>query len=181
MRKPRLESTLRVIGFFILPITVLCFLLFLLCAMIGQAILAGIAVAVAIYFIRGAPHLIRVLDNDFVNVSSRYEEGRAFIQRGGLRYKSIIGVVNFTMPFATLRATKEAIIISVSTFGLFPRTFSFPRSSVRRLRWRRIFFSLGIQVEHDLSSCPSYIIFWVSNRKALIQGLRDFGYEVSDT
>jgi hypothetical protein len=180
MRTPSLGTLLKVIGLLLLPISGFWCLMFILAAMISQAFVAGILVLFAIYLIRGAPHLIRVVDM-FPKVTSQYEEGQAFTQTGGLRYNSIIGVVNFTVPFATLRASREAIVVTVSSLGLFRRTFSFPRSSIRRLRWRRILFSLGVLIEHDLASCPSYILFWVSNRKALIEGLRRFGYEVSDT
>jgi hypothetical protein len=140
----------------------------------------GIAVLASIYLIRGAPHLIRLVDK-FPKVTSQYEEGRAFTQTGGLRYKSGFMIVNCTIPFASLRATREEILVTVTFLGLFRRSFTFPRSSIRRLRWRRLFFSLGVQIEHDLAGCPSYILFWVSNHKALVQGLKDFGYEVSDT
>jgi hypothetical protein len=179
MRTPRLESILRVIGFLILPIAAICCVLLILIGMFGQALVVGMLVLVAIYLLCGAPHLIQAVDK-FPKIISWYDGDTAFTQTGGLRYESSIGLVNFTIPFATLRVTREAIILTVSFLRLFQRTFSFPRSSIRRLRWRRMLFSLGVQIEHDLASSPSYILFWVSNRKALIKGLRDFGYEISD-
>lgn len=179
MQKSKLQTILRVIGFLLLPIAGLLFLLFLLGGEIGLSLMFGLSVLMAIYLISGAPHLLRAVDR-FPKIKSEYEGDSAFIQTGGLQFRSGWRVTNLTMPFANMRVTREAILVTGSFIGWTRCSFSFPRSSIRGLRWRRIFFNLGVQIEHDLPSYPAYILFWVSDRKALIQGLRDFGYEVSD-
>src|SRR5260221_4470875 len=145
MRTPLLKSLLKVIGWVLLPISGCFCLLSVPAGMIGPGLVFGILSLVAIYLIRGAPRLTQLVDT-FPKVTSQYEGDRAFTQTGGLRYGSGIGVVNFTMPFARLRVTRESIVITLSFLGLLRRSFTFPRSSIRRLRWRRILFSLGIQI-----------------------------------
>ncbi|SRR6266542_1327047 len=104
-----------------------------------------------------------------------------FTQTGGIRYGSSFWFsVNFTAPFACLRVSKDAIILSVSIFRLWQRTFTFQRSAIRQLRWKRGLFSLGLQIEHTVGEYPPLVLFWVRDRKALADSLRGFGYEISD-
>ncbi len=106
---------------------------------------------------------------------------KEFTQKGGIRYgSSVWSTVNFTAPFACLRVSKNGIILSVSIFRLWQRTFTFQRSDIRQLRWKRGFFSLGLQIEHTVSEYPSLVLFWVVDRKTLAENLREFGYEISD-
>jgi hypothetical protein len=104
-----------------------------------------------------------------------------FTQTGGVRYgRSFWFAWNFTIPFAHLRVTRDALVLSVSAFGIWRRTFSFPRPAIRQLRWKRGVFSLGLQIEHTVDTYPPFVLFWVGSRKALAEGLRGFGYEISD-
>ena len=104
-----------------------------------------------------------------------------FTQIGGIRYGSSFWfTVNFTAPFARLRVSKEAIVLSVSISRLWQRTFTFQRSAIRQLRWKRGLFSLGLQIEHTVGEYPPWVLFWVGDRKTLADGLRGFGYEISD-
>ena len=178
MRTPRLESLLRVIGFLLLPIAGLFCLLCIPVGMIGLSLVFGILVLVAIYLIRGAPHLLRAVDR-FPKVTSQYEADRAFTQTGGVRCgRSFWFSSNCTIPFAQFRVSKKALVLSVSVWR---RTFTFPRSSIRHLRWKRALFSHELRIEYDVGDFPPFVLFWVSNREAMTQGLRDFGYQVSHT
>jgi hypothetical protein len=104
-----------------------------------------------------------------------------FTETGGVRYgRSFWLAWNFTIPFAHLRVTRDALILSVSVFGIWRRTFMFPRLAIRKLRWKRGIFSPGLQIEHALEQYPPFVLFLVGSRKALADGLRGFGYEVSD-
>ena len=103
-----------------------------------------------------------------------------FTQTGGLRYgESFWYAANFTKPFAMLRVSRDAIVVSVSFFRFWQRSFTFQRSAIQRLRWRRGIFSLGLQVEHTVAAYPPFVLFWLRDRKALALGLRDLGYEIS--
>ena len=88
--------------------------------------------------------------------------------------------MNFTAPFACLRVSRNAIILSVSIFRLWQRTFTFRRSDIRQLRWKRGLFSLGLKIEHTVAEYPSFVLFWVVDRRALAENLKGFGYEISD-
>jgi len=104
-----------------------------------------------------------------------------FTQTGGIRYGSSFWfVINFTAPFARLRVSQDAIILSVSVFRIWQRTFTFQRSAIRQLRWKQGLFCLGLQVEHTVAEYPPFVLFWVSDRKSLAESLRGFGYEISD-
>ncbi len=103
-----------------------------------------------------------------------------FTQTGGIRYgESFWYATSHTSPSASLRISKDAIILSTSTFLGSDRTFSFPRSAIRRLRWKRGLFSRGLQIEHTVAEYPPFIMFW-GYSKTLAAGLREFGYEISD-
>jgi len=103
-----------------------------------------------------------------------------FTQTGGIRYGSSFWLSsNYTIPFANLRLCREGIILSVSVFGLWRRTFDFPRQAIRQLRWKRVLFSPGLQIEHTVAECPPFVVFWVTNRKALAESLSGFGYEMA--
>ena len=105
-----------------------------------------------------------------------------FTQTGGVRYgRSFWFGWNFTAPFAHLSATKAALVLSVSAFGLWRRTFTFERAAIRNLRWKRGIFSLGLQIEHNISGYPPFILFWIGNRIKLVAALKEFGYDISDS
>jgi len=106
---------------------------------------------------------------------------KEFIQKGGIRYgSSVWSTVNFTAPFACLRVSKNVIILSVAIFRLWQRTFTFQRSDIRQLRWKRGLFSHGLQIEHTVSEYPPLVLFWAVDRKTLTENLREFGYQISD-
>jgi hypothetical protein len=103
-----------------------------------------------------------------------------FTQTGGIRYgESFWYATNLTAPFALLRVSKDAIVLSASILREGDRTFSFPRSAIRRLRWKRGLFSRGLQIEHTVAEYPPFVLFW-GYRKTLAEGLRAFGYEIPD-
>ena len=179
MRAPHLQSVLRVIGFIVLPFAGLFCLLCIAAGMLGASVMFGIAVLASIYLISGAPHLIRMADA-FPKATSQYEGDQAFIQTGGVRWGRSFWFASgwASVPFAHLRVSQDALAVSVA--ALHKRhTFTVPRSAVRRLTWKRAPFSLGLQIEHNLAGCPPFLLFWVTNRDALVCGLRDFGYEMA--
>ena len=102
-----------------------------------------------------------------------------FTQAGGIRYgESFWYATNLTAPLALLRVSKDAIILSTSLLRVGDRTFTFPRSAIRRLRWKRGVFSRGLQIEHTVAEYPPFVLFWVGYRKTVAEGLRAFGYEI---
>ena len=104
-----------------------------------------------------------------------------FTQTGVIRYgESYWYATNLTTPFALLRVSKDAIILSASVLRAGDCTFTFPRSAIRRLRWKRGLLSRGLQIEHTVGEYPPFVLFWVGYRKTVAEGLRAFGYEISD-
>jgi hypothetical protein len=104
-----------------------------------------------------------------------------FTQTGGIRYgDSYWDATNLTTPFALLRVSRDTIILSASVLRAGDRTFTFLRSAIRRLRWKRGLFSWGLQIEHTVGEYPPFLLFWVGHRKTVAEGLRAFGYEISD-
>lgn len=176
----KIKVLLRILGF----VLILFSGAFLLTDFMGNGlitrVLGVLLFAASVYLLYGAPVVVRVLDQASQPDSAR-ESGKWFRQTGGIRYgPSFWNAANWSAPFAHLLVAKEALTLSVSFFGMGKRTFTFPRSSVRRLVWKRKLFSVGLQIEHDVAEFPVFMLFWVSNREELTQGLSDFGYFVSD-
>ncbi|HVV71341.1 MAG TPA: hypothetical protein VHI52_07560 [Verrucomicrobiae bacterium] len=104
-----------------------------------------------------------------------------FTQTGGVRYgESFWYAMNFTVPFAELSVSKNGLQLTISVFGLWKRSFDFPRPSIRHLRWRRGLLSRGLQIEHGITEYPPFVLFWSGNCKTLGQNLKDLGYELSE-
>jgi hypothetical protein len=104
-----------------------------------------------------------------------------FVQHGGIRYgESFYRGANFTWPFACLRVTGDSLVLKLSFLHLSSRTFAFPKSEIRALRWKRGLFSIGLHIEHAVSSYPPFILFWTLDRKKLAESLKNFGYELSE-
>jgi len=174
MQPPRLKSLLRNSGYVALLISGFACLLYIPNGDVVIALMYGLAALASIYLIRGAPQVLRLIEA--MQATSEYEGDLAFIQKGGIRCgRSFWTSANCTAPFAQLRVSKDTLVLSVR---VWKRTFTFPRSSIRRLRWKRSLFCDGIQIVHDNEDFPPFILFWVSDREAMIKGLRDFGYEV---
>jgi hypothetical protein len=186
MKTPRFKILLRLLGILLLPFAGLLFFFSFAEAetkamdvAIPTLFCGLLLLAASVYLLFGAPHLIRAVGR-FPQIESKLDAGQAFTQTGGIRYgRSFWFATNCTMPFAQLRISKEVLVLSVSFLRLWQRTFIFQRSSVHRLKWKRALFSLGLQIEHDVTEFPPFILFWVSNREELTHGLREFGYEVS--
>src|SRR5438445_5913331 len=103
-----------------------------------------------------------------------------FTQTGGIRYgKNLFWACNFTNPFAQLCITRESIVLDVSFPPLWRRRFTFPKSDIRALHWKRGLFSTGLQIEHAVKTYPPFISFWTFDRSSLGESLKDFGYEIS--
>jgi hypothetical protein len=186
MKTPGIETVLKVLGVLLLPISGL-FVFFSLAGaatkahdlMITFLLFGAFLLALSFYFLSGASHLVKAVSL-LPKVESINRPGQSFTQTGGARYVTGMWRTNLTAPFATLGVTREELVLSMSFLQLWKRTFRFPRSSLQSLRWKRGLFSLGLKIEHNVADYPSFILFWVSNREALKQGLRDFGYEISD-
>jgi hypothetical protein len=183
-----MKAVLKILGILLLPILGLFVFLSFMGAvtkaydvMVTHLLCSAFLLAVSLYFLSGAPHLVKAISL-FPKVESINHPGRSFTQTGGARYGAGMWSrnANLTVPFATLGVTREELVLSMSLFQLWKRTFRFPRSSLRCLRWKRGLFSLGLKIEHNVAEYPPLVLFWVSNREALTQGLRDFGYEISE-
>jgi hypothetical protein len=175
-----IKILLRILGFVLMLFSGAFLLTDFMGAGLSARVFGALLLAASAYLLCGAPHLVRVLDRALQPDSTR-DPGKWFRQTGGIRYgPSFWNAANWSAPFAHLLVSKEALTLSVSFFGIRKRTFTFPRSSLRRLCWTRNLFNVGLQIEHDVAEFPVFMLFWVSNREELAQGLSDFGYYVSE-
>ena len=93
-----------------------------------------------------------------------------FSQTGGARIDSW----NFTFPFATLSAHRNAITLN---------DYVFPKESIISLARYRGLFSVGLHISHIVPFYPKFVVFWVSTfRKRthfdfLKKRLEALGYE----
>jgi hypothetical protein len=100
------------------------------------------------------------------------DEASRFSQRGGVR----LNFWNATWPFAVLSAESKSIRCS----GVVFREVRFPKASVKRLSRYDGIFSVGLRIEHTVSSAPEFVVFWTFNFKKLTENLRRLGYEVME-
>ena len=104
-----------------------------------------------------------------------------YTETGGLRWgKSFWYASNFTWPFATLKASRDRLIIRVGIFKLYQKTFEFSRSEIKSIKRRRGLFSVGVMIEHSEEEYPPFILFWTFNFRNLRMRLNQLGYEIED-
>jgi len=59
-------------------------------------------------------------------------------------------------------------------------TWIFPKDSLRPLRkYRGVFFSTGLKVEHSIARYPPFVVFWTFRFAALRRELEQRGYTLS--
>ncbi len=98
-------------------------------------------------------------------------------ETGGLRWgRSYLRAAHASWPFARLRLDDSGIEVSVR-FPLVGRRFTFDRSDITALRFRRL-AGWGLQIEHGRDDRPAHISFWTTNRNRLSDALAALGYEV---
>ncbi len=105
----------------------------------------------------------------------------AYVQRGGARIgRSYWVSLNFTIPFAKLSVTSEAVSLSVH-FLFFKRQYLFQRANISAIRRYKGYVSRGVKLEHDKEGCPPFIVFWTTDLKELLANLQSCGYHLFDT
>ena len=95
-----------------------------------------------------------------------------FTQTGGFRW----GAWNVTAPFAELRASRELILIKVSFWKFWQRTFEFSRQEIKTITKFYGIFSVGILISHTKRDYPAHIIFWTFDYKSLKEALASLDY-----
>ena len=100
----------------------------------------------------------------------------SFSQIGGARIgRSVFFAFNATWPLAKLTVEDAELALSCLT-----ETWIFPRVSIRTLRkYRGVFFSTGLKVEHSIARYPPFVVFWTFRFAALRRELERRGYTVS--
>jgi hypothetical protein len=98
-----------------------------------------------------------------------------FSQTGGIRIGEGLIAFNATWPFATLSATERELRLRF----LF-RDYAFPRASIQKLSRHQGLFSVGLRVEHRVSSYPRFLVFWTFGFSRLRRELQNLGYEITD-
>ena len=104
-----------------------------------------------------------------------------FTQTGGLRYgDSFWYATNASIPFAEISVTQLTIDVTVRPLlRRWDRTFTFQRSAIQQLKWKRGFFSVGLHIVHTVSEYPPFLLFWSSNRSQLAKALQECGYDLT--
>jgi hypothetical protein len=100
----------------------------------------------------------------------------SFSQTGGARIgRSVFFAFNATWPFAKLKVDDTELALSCLT-----ETWIFPKDSIRTLRkYRGVFFSTGLRIEHSVARYPPFVVFWTFGFAALKRELEGRGYTLS--
>ena len=91
--------------------------------------------------------------------------------RGGAR----MGIANATWPFATLRASSEALVLEVMFFG----SFRFSPAQVVDVEpyYSLLIVGRGVRIRHSVSEYPETLIFWCFvEPKGVVAELKRLGY-----
>jgi hypothetical protein len=96
-----------------------------------------------------------------------------YAQRGGVRIGTGLRALNATWPLATRTVSTSKLSIR-SVLG----SFVFPKNSIKRLSRHHGFFSVGLRVQHEDPSCPSFVVFWTFGFGRLRDELQRAGYDV---
>ncbi len=82
---------------------------------------------------------------------------------------------NATWPFASLKANKDNINLSV-----LGKKYIFDKDKIKNIRKYRGLFSVGLKIEHDITDMPNHIVFWTFRFKKLKKELKALGYLVAE-
>jgi len=102
-----------------------------------------------------------------------------YFARGGVTYGDAVGswaTTCATWPFATLQASRGALVLRVGLFWPFLRIFTFRREDVLSLRVHDWWCVGSVQVEHQCPGCPRVITFGTARPRALFAALAELGY-----
>ncbi|HVV73375.1 MAG TPA: hypothetical protein VHI52_18020 [Verrucomicrobiae bacterium] len=91
---------------------------------------------------------------------------------GGTRLGTGFGAFNASAPLARLTATRSELQLSCPGHNLV-----FPRNSISSLSKHRGIFSSGLRIEHTLSDCDEFVVFWTFRFGKVQKGLSELGYE----
>ena len=93
--------------------------------------------------------------------------------RGG----ALVGAFNATWPFATLKATRETITLSVVLSGIYV----FDHRNIQGLARHNGILTTGLQILHTEQKYPSFVVFWTLNFRKLKSELEALGFRVEDS
>jgi hypothetical protein len=103
---------------------------------------------------------------------SRFPMNEECIFNGGARLGTGFGALNASAPLARLTATRGELRLSCPGHDLV-----FPRNSISTLSKHRGIFSSGVRIEHTLSDCDQFVVFWTFRFRQVQKDLSDLGYE----
>lgn len=104
------------------------------------------------------------------------EDNSIFTQTGGARFGRGFWAINASIPLAKLSITDDALELAVRS--IFGGRYSFPRGSILKLRKYSSVAGDGLRIEHSVSSCDPFIIFWTYKFDELEQALEKHGFHV---
>lgn len=87
--------------------------------------------------------------------------------------------LNFSLPFARIFATDDAIAVRISIFGL-GRTYLIKRTEIRRLSVYHGVFVKGLRIECRSGKGPEFLVFWARDHSQLVANLTALNYEVAE-
>ena len=91
---------------------------------------------------------------------------------GGARLGTGFGAFNASLRLARLTATRCELRLSCPGHDLV-----FPRHSISTLSKHRGIFSSGVRIEHTLSDCDQFVVFWTFRFGSVQKALTDLDYE----
>jgi hypothetical protein len=101
------------------------------------------------------------------------EDNSIFTQTGGARFGRGFWAFNASFPLAKISVMDDALKLTVLC-----DCHSFPRGSILKLRKYSSTATDGLRIEHSVSSCDPFIIFWTFNFDELEQALAKHGFQV---
>ena len=81
---------------------------------------------------------------------------------------------NWTWPFAGLYVYRDELVLSMSF-----RRYCFPRDQILSIHRYRGGLSIGLKIEHTVSNCPVFIVFWPKNVIEMEEALHANAFPVS--
>jgi hypothetical protein len=99
------------------------------------------------------------------------------IVTGGVRYTNGILPRRVSVPFASVIITPDTLVLQIDVFFHRPK-YVFPRDSILSLRWQRVWFMRGVEIEHTLPT-PRYVVFFPVDRELFARRLRQAGFEIA--
>ena len=132
-------------------------------------VLCGVALVAALVLVVTASTLARSEGRRLATAAAACGV-ESYLEVGGAR----LDTFNATSPFVTLVATPQELVLC-----FMRHVHRFPVGEVRRLARYRGLFSTGLDIDHTVSSLPTWVIFWTADFERTARALENFGWRIT--